>query len=196
MRAGDYGQAKDHGFVFEVDPSNPSNDRDPVPLAAMGRFPHEAVAVDPGTSKGAFWSDGRAYIVCSFSEGTHAGQVWSYHPASRTLRLEVFLAIGDPDRPGDSPDNICVSPDGGLILAEDGDGMQYLLAVDDDGGTTAFARNARDDTEFTCVFSPAGKTLFANIQEPGVTFAIKGHSRGLGAGSTVPGASPPRRWAR
>ena len=34
---------KDHGWVFEVDPAGV---KDPVPLKAMGRFVHEAVAVD------------------------------------------------------------------------------------------------------------------------------------------------------
>lgn len=39
---------KDHGYVFEVraDATGPV---DPVPLKAMGRFLHEAVAVDPAT---------------------------------------------------------------------------------------------------------------------------------------------------
>ena len=38
-----------------------------------------------------------------------------------------------------------------------------------------FARNARDETEFTgATFSADGETLFVNIQEPGITFAITG----------------------
>ena len=36
-----------HGWNFEVDPFAPDNNRNPVPLRAMGRFAHEAVAVDP-----------------------------------------------------------------------------------------------------------------------------------------------------
>lgn len=40
--------AKDHGWVFEV-PANAEGPVDPVPLKAMGRFYHEAAAVDPGT---------------------------------------------------------------------------------------------------------------------------------------------------
>ncbi len=42
------GLSKSHGWVFEV----PAKDRglvDPVPLTAMGRFNHEAAAVDPAT---------------------------------------------------------------------------------------------------------------------------------------------------
>ena len=37
---------KDHGWVFEVDPDGV---KDPVPLTDMGRFVHEAVAVDRET---------------------------------------------------------------------------------------------------------------------------------------------------
>ena len=37
---------KDHGYVFEV-PSDAKGIVDPLPIRAMGRFNHEAVAVDP-----------------------------------------------------------------------------------------------------------------------------------------------------
>jgi secreted PhoX family phosphatase len=42
--------SKPHGYVFEVDPKHGGN---PEPIKAMGRFEHEAVAIDP-------W--GRAYL--------------------------------------------------------------------------------------------------------------------------------------
>ena len=45
----DDGFDKDHGFVFEVDPFNIENNTDPTPLEGLGRFAHEAVAVDPTT---------------------------------------------------------------------------------------------------------------------------------------------------
>ncbi|MYU24235.1 alkaline phosphatase PhoX [Streptomyces sp. SID8352] len=45
-RAGTNGYGKDHGFVFEVDPADPHR-TGAVPLTALGRFQHEAVAVDP-----------------------------------------------------------------------------------------------------------------------------------------------------
>ncbi|MFD5557265.1 alkaline phosphatase PhoX [Streptomyces sp. NPDC127068] len=45
-RAGTNGYAKDHGFVFEVDPVDPRR-TGAEPLTAMGRFQHEAVAIDP-----------------------------------------------------------------------------------------------------------------------------------------------------
>jgi hypothetical protein len=266
--AGQNGNTKDHGFIFEVDPANPSNNVTPTPLQAMGRLVHEAVVIDPdsgwcyetedasgpfglvyrfvpddtsggygslraggalsamacsmngthvptlhpfstiGTTldvtwkpvpdpaatstqvraqfadtevtrsrklEGAWFAHGRAWIVSSFREGEHAGQVWSYDPDAQTLTLELFLAIKDVNLPGESPDNITISPYGGMILAEDGDDTQYLLAVDANGNTTALARNAFNESEFTGpVFSPDHKTLFANIQELGHTFAITG----------------------
>lgn len=48
-RAGQNGYTKDHGFVFEVDPYDNARNAEAVPLTAMGRFQHEAVAVDPHT---------------------------------------------------------------------------------------------------------------------------------------------------
>ncbi len=46
-RAGD-GVGRDHGWIFEV-PATAKGLVDPVPLKAMGRFNHEAAAVDPAT---------------------------------------------------------------------------------------------------------------------------------------------------
>ncbi|MCS0635487.1 PhoX family protein [Streptomyces sp. LP05-1] len=45
-RTGDHGYTKDHGFVFEVHPADPLR-TGAVPLIALGRFQHEAIAVDP-----------------------------------------------------------------------------------------------------------------------------------------------------
>ena len=40
---------KDHGYNFEVKATTTSGVQQPIPLKAMGRFNHEAVAVDPKT---------------------------------------------------------------------------------------------------------------------------------------------------
>lgn len=40
---------KEHGYNFEVPASEEIALADPIPLKAMGRFRHEAVAIDPGT---------------------------------------------------------------------------------------------------------------------------------------------------
>ncbi|WKX73091.1 alkaline phosphatase PhoX [Streptomyces sp. XD-27] len=46
FRAGEEGYTKDHGFIFEVDPYDPHR-TGAHPLTAMGRFQHEAIAIDP-----------------------------------------------------------------------------------------------------------------------------------------------------
>ncbi|ROO83078.1 hypothetical protein EDD29_0567 [Actinocorallia herbida] len=130
--------------------------------------------------EGAWWGRGKAYFVASYARkssgaaGDHAGQVWTYDPKRNTLELELIFAPGGQF---DSPDNITVSPyGGGVILAEDGDGEQFLIGTTAKGDPFALARNALNDVEFTGVtFSPDGRTLFANRQDgPGVTFAITG----------------------
>ena len=44
------GFAKDHGYVFQVPASVTPQIARPTPIRAMGRFRHEAVAVDPATN--------------------------------------------------------------------------------------------------------------------------------------------------
>ena len=47
--------------------------------------------------------------------------------------------------------------------------------VNTDGTSTVFARNVINDSEFTgACFSPDRRTLFVNIQDPGIQFAITG----------------------
>ncbi|MFE9254458.1 alkaline phosphatase PhoX [Streptomyces sp. NPDC006879] len=141
--------------------------------------------------EGMWWADGGAYVVSSFARAEspglpHDGQVWFYDPKRRTLRLTVLLGVNpDPSKDGayDGPDNITVSPYGGLVIAEDGDGIQHLFGATDRGRTYPLARNelnigtAREPefSEFTGVcFSPDGCTLYANIQDPGIMLAITG----------------------
>jgi uncharacterized protein len=38
-----------HGYVFEVDPTQPENEMTRTPIKDMGRFSHEACAIDPAT---------------------------------------------------------------------------------------------------------------------------------------------------
>jgi len=46
-RKGEQGRAKDHGWVFEVPATDEVGLADPTPIAGMGRFNHEAIAIDP-----------------------------------------------------------------------------------------------------------------------------------------------------
>jgi secreted PhoX family phosphatase len=275
-RVGVNGATKDHGYVFEVDPFDMAANRDPQPIKALGRFSHEAVAVDPnrgdiiltedasnpngllyrweppagyearkgglrelgptdgvlgamrctdasgaavddlsravevGTAydvtwvpvpdrdartvstrnqfaagevtrgqkfEGAWWGDNGAYVVTSFartgaSPVPHDGQVWFYDPERSTMTLKLRFAPGGQF---DGPDNITVSPWGGLILAEDGEGTQHLVGVSESGESFELARNQGGDNEFAGpVYSHDKKVLFASIQTPGIMFAISG----------------------
>jgi secreted PhoX family phosphatase len=77
---------KDHGWVFEV-PSRAKGLVDPVPLKAMGRFVHEAAAVDPQTG------------VVYLTEDRHDGLFYRFLPdrkkkLARGGRLQA-LALKD-----------------------------------------------------------------------------------------------------
>ena len=133
--------------------------------------------------EGMWWADGGAYFVCSFarnSDGSavqHDGQVWFLDPIAETITLKLRFAYtpGDQDNDVDGPDNITVSPYGGVILAEDGEGVQHLVGSTPSGQTFFFARNDLSESEFCGpTFSPDKKTLFANIQEDGYVLAIGG----------------------
>jgi uncharacterized protein len=42
-------RSETHGYVFEVDPHQPENELSKTPIKEMGRFSHEACAIDPAT---------------------------------------------------------------------------------------------------------------------------------------------------
>ncbi|MFC7218403.1 alkaline phosphatase PhoX [Streptomyces polyrhachis] len=280
-RAGTNGYTKDHGFVFEVDARDPYRSG-AVPLTAMGRFQHEAVAIDPRTGvvyetedafaspfglfyrflpakplggpgslraggrlqamrvpgvadlssvqetgtvfhgiewvdvpdplaaqtpirdqdfgplgithgqklEGCYWGGRSVYFVCSFaraadgSAATHFGQVWRYDPQARTLKLVIaFGPDTDVQLPGEEPDNIALAPDGGLMVCEDGEGVQHVYGLTRGGEVYPMARNAQNIGtpeapewgEFAGVtFSPDGRTMYVNAYTPGTTFAVTG----------------------
>jgi len=280
-KAGTNGYTKDHGFIFEVDPVDPHRSG-AVPLTAMGRFQHEAIAVDPkrgvvyetedaflkpfglfyrflpekplGGSgslraggrlqamrvpgvpdlssvqetgarfegvewvdvpdplaaetpvrlqdfgpkgithaqklEGCYWGGKSVYFVSSFAhsaEGSaadHFGQIWRYDPSARRLTLViVFGPDTDVQLPGESPDNICLAPSGGLMVCEDGNGAQHVFGVTRRGEVYAMARNRQnlgtpeepEWGEFAGVtFSPDGETMYVNCYTPGTTFAVTG----------------------
>lgn len=135
--------------------------------------------------EGAWWGDGGAYFVASFaraSDGSineHDGQVWFYDPAGESVTLKTIFGVNlDPDVDTDNydgPDNMTLSPYGGLILAEDGGGIQHLVGVTDQGKSYPLARNDLNNSEFCGVaFNSDGNILFVNIQMPGHVLAITG----------------------
>ncbi|MGI9041629.1 MAG: alkaline phosphatase PhoX [Gemmatimonadales bacterium] len=71
-----------------------------------------------------------------------------------------------------SPDNVTISPRGGILLCEDGSGINFLRGLTPDGRIFDFASNDKSEWAGAC-FSPQGNTLFVNVQ-----------------GETVPGINP------
>jgi hypothetical protein len=134
------------------------------------------------------------------------GAIWAYDPAGERLD-NLFVSQGAlaPAAYGaDNPDNVSVSPSGGILMCEDGDeddgdGLS-LLGLLPNGQSFEFARNiinidpsdadalsaAGHDPEAIgtgdfsgnefagATFSSNGQWLFVNVQTPGITFAITG----------------------
>lgn len=271
---------QEHGWIFEVDPANPST---PVPLKDMGRFVHEAVAIDPQTGfvyetedrdiagfyrflpktpgklidggrlqmlkaagiddlrkglkvgqtfdvswvdiedvqrahsktskptadddgdchgvysqgkvqgaatfarlEGCWFGNDRVYLDSTSGGDQGTGQIWEYNPREEQLTLIFESPSADIL---DSPDNLTVSPRGGIVLCEDGEVLPHRIhGLTPDGALFTFAENNvvlsgerngfqgdyREQEWAGATFSPDGKWLFVNVQTPGMTLAITG----------------------
>ena len=147
--------------------------------------------------EGAWWGHVTGYFLAT-SGGTIAappggeGQVFEYNPFAETIKL-IYNSPGAAEC--ENPDNITVTPRGGLLLCEDNSGStpndaERLLGLTLSGGVFTFAKNNiilnsayneaigpgdyRQNEWAGACYSPDGKWLFVNIQTPGVTFAITG----------------------
>lgn len=67
--------------------------------------------------EGAWWGNERVYVVSTNGGPKGQGQVFEYDPS--TERMSVLFASPDA-KVLNNPDNICVSPRGGIVLCEDG----------------------------------------------------------------------------
>lgn len=122
--------------------------------------------------EGAWYGDGNIYFTCTNGGAVGQGQVFAYNPRKNTLTLVV-------ESPAENilnfPDNITVAPFGDLFLCEDGSNTEYVIGVNQNGELYRFAANAINGSEFAgACFSPDGRTMFVNIQDPGITCAIWG----------------------
>ncbi len=123
------------------------------------------------------------WFVCTTGGPHGLGQLWCYRPAAGegggderrqpgTIELGVEPRTIDLLRNGD---NITVTPFGDLMVCEDNAVAQHLVGITASGGIYRFAANARRDSEFAgATFSADGSTLFVNLYQPGLTFAVKG----------------------
>jgi secreted PhoX family phosphatase len=127
--------------------------------------------------EGCFYGNGVVYFTSTSGGDKELGQVWQYVPSGKDEgQLSMLLEPGDPSRLH-MPDNICLAGRN-LIICEDNDNQIHLRVLTPEGHVFDLAKNiARGfETKELCgvTFSPDGKTLFANLQTPGMTFAIWG----------------------
>jgi len=173
-----------------VDIDNPDFAPGELRLAIQGQLKGGAVF---RRLEGAWWGNERAYFVSTNGGPAGQGQVFEYDPRSEYMRV----LIASPSAGVlNNPDNLCVSPRGGIVLCEDGDGLEYLHGLTTDGAVFPFALNnvvipaggvpgksvnpgTYTGSEWAgSVFEPKnGNWLFANLQSPGITFAITGSWR-------------------
>jgi uncharacterized protein len=151
--------------------------------------------------EGIWYSAGRMFIVDTAAgvdgggrPGRGDGAVWELDLSTGRLRA---LFVSANQTVGNNPDNITVSPRGGIVVCEDGglgDAGSRVLGLLGNGEAYTFCRNtvvldaaqiaaagktvASGDyrgSEFCgACFDPKGLVLFVSIQSPGLTFAIKG----------------------
>lgn len=155
--------------------------------------------------------DGFAIVDTSFGrdsanrDGRGLGAVWVYRPStSNPERGALTLLYAAAARvAGNNPDNITISPRGGLLTCDDGDQVedqfgsgQRLMGFTPHGEAYIFAKNNvvlsdadiakmgragqfpaddyRGDELAGACFDPTGHTLFVNVFTPGFTAAIRG----------------------
>jgi secreted PhoX family phosphatase len=122
-------------------------------------------------------------FTCTIGGPARLGQVFSYRPS---------MHEGQPDETGDpgqltllaeasdesilrNADNLTMAPWGDLLVCEDTSDHCGLVGIRPDGSQYQLADNAHSNSELAGVcFAPDGKTLFVNIQYPGMTLAITG----------------------
>lgn len=123
------------------------------------------------------------YFTCTIGGRARLGQVFAY----RTSPYEG--SAKEQDAPGElslvaeatsdsllrNADNLTVAPWGDLLICEDTGPHCGIVGIGPDGQQYALADNAHTGSELAGIcFSPDGKTLFVNIQYPGMTLAITG----------------------
>lgn len=164
--------------------------------------------------EGCWHSRGIIYWVDTSGGPAGKGVLWAYVPERPSRRrrrhhrrpAKLIAIFVSPDaQTADNPDNVAVSRRGGILMCEDGGGIQNaagqtvtgarLIGLNYWGTAFPFAENnvnltsavagkpfiAPDDyrgREFAgATFDRWGRWLFVNIQTPGITFAITGPFR-------------------
>ncbi|MBX3270666.1 MAG: DUF839 domain-containing protein [Sandaracinaceae bacterium] len=156
----------------------------PEPVRSQDDLRHvarRAGAASVRRGEGAAHDGAHLYVAATTGGPLGAGQILRVEDGPDGGVLDVLAASDDRARM-DMPDNLALAPDGSLWFAEDGRGHDCVRTVRADGSIVTLARNAASEGEIAGLcFSPSGDTLFANLQEEGLTVAIRGPFTALGA---------------
>lgn len=140
---------------------------------------HAAGAALVSRGEGVFWGEGELYLTATSGGPIERGQILRYQPAGEDGgRVQLFVESTD-EKALNMGDNLTVAPWGHLVVCEDNYSPtihNHVKGVDAQGHLYTIARNVVEGNSEFCgaVFSPDGGTLFVNIQNPGVTYAITG----------------------
>jgi secreted PhoX family phosphatase len=129
-----------------------------------------------------WFGDGEFYFACTNGGLYEYGQIFRYIPSQNegkpeetnsAATLEIFIEPNNTDLV-QSCDNLTIARHGDLVICEDRS-TPRIVGVTPKGEIYHFAKNVGYESEFAgATFSPDGKTLFVNIQGPGLTLAIEG----------------------
>ncbi|CAN5689107.1 DUF839 domain-containing protein [soil metagenome] len=144
--------------------------------------------------EGIWWGDDSCFFNSTSGGNAGLGQVWEYQPAGKKGGTLTLVYESPEGSVLDSPDNLLVTPRGGIVLCEDdasNDGdthplapgitdVNRLIGLEEKGEPFEFAVNRLNDSEFAgACFSPDGEVMFVNIfgdatPDSGMTCAITG----------------------
>ncbi|MGH7709707.1 MAG: alkaline phosphatase PhoX [Gemmatimonadaceae bacterium] len=151
--------------IVDPDPNDQLDEDDR--LAAVFLQGYDQGGVVFNRLEGCWYGDSSIYFHDTRGGAVTRGHVWRYIPGrvpSDGGKLVLLFESPNVDVL-DSPDNLTVSPRGGLVLCEDGSGTQFLRGLTPRGEIFTFAQNNLNGQEFAgACYSPDGEVLFVNIQ--------------------------------
>ena len=162
-------------WVDITDPDPAEAERDDMAVYKQG------IATGAATFRrleGCLYGNNRIYFTSTSGGDKGLGQVWEYAPSGKDQGFLTLLFEPTDPLILNMPDNICLAPGGSLMICEDNGVTNFLRVLNRKGELFDLAKNiieGFETREFAGVtFSPDFKTLFVNIQVPGLTLAIWG----------------------
>ena len=123
------------------------------PAISCGRRDARTGAATFGRLEGCWYgNDRKIYIVSTSGGAAGQGQIWVYIRSRETIAM---LFESPSAAVLNAPDNITVSPRGGLVLCEDGGGEEFVHGLTVDGEIFQFAKNNVRAQRASATGSPA-----------------------------------------